>query len=50
MSEPVLRVEGVYKSFGDHAVLQGIDLEVAPGEVVALIGARAGRRRSARAG
>ncbi len=35
----VLRVEEVWKSFGDHAVLRGIDLEVAPGEVVALIGA-----------
>ena len=39
MSEPVLRLEDVWKAFGDHAVLQGIDLEVAPGEVVALIGA-----------
>ena len=39
MTEPVLRVHDVWKSFGDHAVLQGIDLEVAPGEVVALIGA-----------
>ena len=35
----VLRVEDVWKSFGDHDVLRGIDLEVAPGEVVALIGA-----------
>lgn len=39
MSEPVLRVEDVWKSFGDHEVLRGIDLEVSPGEVVALIGA-----------
>lgn len=35
----VLRVEGVWKSFEDHAVLRGIDLEVGAGEVVALIGA-----------
>ncbi|WP_319805421.1 amino acid ABC transporter ATP-binding protein [Microbacterium sp. SSM24] len=35
----VLQVEDVWKSFGDHDVLQGIDLEVEPGEVVALIGA-----------
>ncbi len=35
----VLRVEGVWKSFDDHAVLRGIDLEVGAGEVVALIGA-----------
>jgi len=39
MSAPVLRIENVWKAFGDHDVLQGIDLEVAPGEVVALIGA-----------
>lgn len=35
----VLRLEDVWKAFGDHDVLRGIDLEVAPGEVVALIGA-----------
>ncbi len=34
----VLRVEGVRKSFGDTAVLAGIDLELAEHEVVALIG------------
>jgi polar amino acid transport system ATP-binding protein len=39
MTAPVLRLEDVWKSFGDHDVLQGIDLAVAPGEVVALIGA-----------
>lgn len=39
MTDPVLRLDGVWKAFGDHEVLQGIDLEVAPGEVVALIGA-----------
>ena len=38
-ADAVLRVEDVWKSFGDHDVLQGIDLEVASGEVVALIGA-----------
>ena len=35
----VLRLEDVWKSFGDHDVLRGISLEVSPGEVVALIGA-----------
>lgn len=35
----VLRVEGVHKSFGDTAVLRGLDLTIAPHEVVALIGA-----------
>jgi polar amino acid transport system ATP-binding protein len=34
-----LRLEGVHKSFGKLEVLKGIDLEVAPHEVIALIGA-----------
>lgn len=38
MSE-VLRLDDVWKSFDDHEVLRGIDLSVAEGEVVALIGA-----------
>ncbi|MFJ2354220.1 amino acid ABC transporter ATP-binding protein [Frigoribacterium sp. NPDC087798] len=37
--ETVLRLEGVRKSFGDTVVLDGIDLDVARDEVVALIGA-----------
>ncbi|GIH93132.1 peptide ABC transporter ATP-binding protein [Planobispora siamensis] len=39
--EPVslLRIEGLWKTYHDHAVLRGIDLEVAPHEVVCLIGA-----------
>lgn len=36
---PVLRVDGVYKSFGESPVLCGIDIEVARHEVVVLIGA-----------
>lgn len=36
---PALRIEGLWKSFGDLDVLRGIDLEVAEHEVVALIGA-----------
>lgn len=35
----MLRIAGVRKSFGDHVVLDGIDLDVTPGEVVCLIGA-----------
>ncbi len=35
----MLRLEGVRKSFGDHQVLDGIDLVVEPGEIVCLIGA-----------
>ncbi len=34
-----LLLEGVYKSFGENEVLKGIDLKVAPHEVVCLIGA-----------
>ena len=36
---PALRVEDLRKSFGQHEVLKGIDLELAPHEVVCLIGA-----------
>jgi polar amino acid transport system ATP-binding protein len=38
MSAPVIRVEGLRKSFGEREVLRGIDLEVAAGEVVVIIG------------
>src|ERR1700740_2785327 len=34
-----LRIEGVRKSFGAHEVLRGVDLDVAPHEVICLIGA-----------
>jgi polar amino acid transport system ATP-binding protein len=37
-AEPVIRLEGVHKSFGDNHVLKGIDLEVATGEVLTIIG------------
>ena len=36
---PALEVRGVTKSFGGHDVLRGIDLVVAPSEVICLIGA-----------
>jgi polar amino acid transport system ATP-binding protein len=39
LGEPVLRLEGVRKSYGAMEVLRGIDLEVAAHEVVCLIGA-----------
>ena len=34
----LIRLEGVRKSFGDNLVLDGIDLEVATGEVLVIIG------------
>ncbi len=36
--EPIIRMRGLRKRFGDNEVLKGIDFEVAPGEVVAIIG------------
>jgi polar amino acid transport system ATP-binding protein len=39
MSGAMLRADAVRKTFGDHEVLRGIDLSVAEGEVVCLIGA-----------
>lgn len=39
MSDPVLSLRGVAKSYGDRAVLDGIDLDVAEHQVVVLIGA-----------
>jgi polar amino acid transport system ATP-binding protein len=36
--DPVVRIQGVGKSFGDHRVLQAVDLDVSRGEVVTVIG------------
>ena len=38
MAEPMVRAEGVHKSFGRVEVLRGITLEVARGEVMCIIG------------
>jgi polar amino acid transport system ATP-binding protein len=38
MAEPVVRVEGIHKSFGRLEVLKGISMEVNQGEVFVLIG------------
>ena len=35
---PIVRIEGLRKSFGSNEVLKGIDLAVQPGEVLAIIG------------
>ncbi|MBM7831191.1 polar amino acid transport system ATP-binding protein [Agromyces cerinus] len=39
VADPVLRLRGVRRAFGDHVVLEGIDLDVSAHEVVALVGA-----------
>lgn len=38
MSEPILRLRGLTKSFGDVEIIRGVDLDVLPGERHALIG------------
>ena len=42
---PVVRITGLRKRFGENEVLKGIDLQVAPGEVIAIIG-RSGSGKS----
>jgi polar amino acid transport system ATP-binding protein len=37
--QPKLALRGIAKAFGEHVVLQGIDLDVATSEVISLIGA-----------
>src|SRR5215208_3623258 len=37
-TRPAIRATGLRKSFGDKAVLDGIDLEVAEGTIFALLG------------
>ena len=37
--EYLVRIEGLRKSFGDLEVLRDVNLDVAPGEVVTIIGA-----------
>lgn len=37
-THPILTLKNIYKSFGPIEVLHGVDLEVRPGEVVALLG------------
>ena len=37
-TDPVVRLEAVHKSFGDNEVLRGIDLDVALGEVLVIVG------------
>jgi polar amino acid transport system ATP-binding protein len=36
---PLLRVTGLHKQFGDNAIIKGVDLSVAPGDRIAILGA-----------
>lgn len=38
MAEPILQLRGIVKHFGGLTALQGVDFEVHPGEVMALVG------------
>ncbi len=38
MTEPLIELKGVYKSFGNNVVLDGTDLSIYPGEALAIIG------------
>jgi polar amino acid transport system ATP-binding protein len=40
--EPIVRIRGVTKSFGDNQVLKGVDLDVERGQVVSIIGPSGG--------
>src|SRR6202012_5820303 len=38
MSDAVLQIRNLQKSFGEHRVLKGIDLQIGKGEVLVIIG------------
>ncbi|MFC4337516.1 amino acid ABC transporter ATP-binding protein [Salininema proteolyticum] len=38
MSEPIVKIAGLHKAFGDLEVLKGVDVSIREGEVVCLIG------------
>ena len=38
MAEPMLQLKGIHKRFGNLEVLKGVDLDVAKGEVICILG------------
>lgn len=38
MTEPLIQLRGISKSFGDHQILDNVDLELYPGEALVVIG------------
>lgn len=41
-TQPLIRIRGLKKSFGDHAVLQGVDIDIDKGQSVVIIGQSGG--------
>ena len=39
---PAIRVEGLHKRFGSQEVLRGVDLDIAPAELMVIIGRSGG--------
>lgn len=37
-AEPIVRLRGFVRSFGENVILDGVDLDIAPGEFIALLG------------
>lgn len=46
-SRPTLRAQKITKTFGTDTVLAGIDLELAPGEWLGILGERVGEKHLA---
>jgi ABC-2 type transport system ATP-binding protein len=44
---PAIEIAGLTKSYGDHAVLAGVDLSVPPGTIVALLGSNGAGKTTA---
>lgn len=38
MTEPILKLENVHKSFGSNKVLQGVDIDISPGKSLVVLG------------
>ena len=38
MAETIVKVRNVYKSFGEHKILNGVDLDIEEGKITAVIG------------